>query len=61
MKNYVGKTTHLIVIQTFFIIFIGFRSANMFVSSKYPHIETGTNEFKSFGKNTTMKSMWKSD
>ena len=53
MKNYVGKRTRLIVIQTFFIIFIGFRSANMFVSSKYPHIETGTNEFKSFGKNTT--------
>ena len=55
MKNYVGNRTRLIVIQTFFIIFIGFRSTNMFVNSKYLYIETGTNEPKSFEKNTTMK------
>ncbi len=55
MKNYGESRTPIIVIQTFFIIFIGFKSANMFVNSKYSHIETGTNECKSIGKNTTMK------
>ena len=53
MKNYGESRTRLIVIQTFFIIFIGFKSTNMFVNSKCFYIETRTN--KIFKKNTTMK------
>ena len=53
MNNYVGNRTLLIVLQTFFLIFIGFISTHMFVNSKYLHMETGTNESNSLGKNTT--------
>ena len=54
MKNYGESRTRLIVIQTFFIIFIGFK-INKYVCQQQVSLYQDKNKQKSFKKNTTMK------